>query len=346
MKIKHNVNDFQLDTYEHIKQSSEPAFISVLLPVYNGAEHLKEAIQSILEQTYPTFELIIINDGSTDDSAAIIKQFTDPRIRYYEQENHGLAFTLNRAIELSKGKYLARQDQDDISLPQRFEKQVRFMEAHADCGMVGTWAMIWKGNNETKRNHEHPTESFILKFDLLLNNPFVHSSIMLRSQVFDEVGLYSTDKSRQPPEDYELWSRIARKFDVANIPEILHIYREVPGSMSRKEINPFLDNIISISAENLFSILDGVISSEDALTIAALFHGSDRKISAIPPWNKIENFLYEAADKISYSTNMSCNILRERASGYLPALKSRYLIHKYGKVFSKIIIFIDRILRR
>ena len=101
--------------------------VSVLFPVYNGEVYLEEAIHSILDQNYDNFEIIIINDGSIDDSSAVIQNFSDSRIRFYENRtNQGLAFTLNRAINLSKGDYLARQDQDDISLPERFEKQVKF----------------------------------------------------------------------------------------------------------------------------------------------------------------------------------------------------------------------------
>src|SRR5437660_806769 len=104
---------------------SKHPLVSVLLPVYNGARFLEGGIESILSQSYRNIELIIINDGSSDDSAQIISKFHDPRIRAYSQENQGLAATLNRAIHLAKGEYLARQDQDDLSLPQRLEKQAR-----------------------------------------------------------------------------------------------------------------------------------------------------------------------------------------------------------------------------
>ena len=207
--------------------------VSVIFPVYNGAAYLREAIESILAQTYSNFELIIINDGSKDDSAMIIEQFRDPRIRFYSQVNQGLAATLNRAIGLTQGEYVARQDQDDISLPQRFEKQVAFLQTHPDHGMVGTWAEIWEGDKKTPRMHKHPAETAALKFALLFDNQFVHSSMMICRKVFDKVGLYSIDKTRQPPEDYELWSRVVREFEVANIPEPLVVYREMPGSMSR-----------------------------------------------------------------------------------------------------------------
>lgn len=103
-----------------------PLLLSVVMPVYNGAPYLGRAIDSILCQTCGDYEFIIINDGSIDESAAIIQKYDDSRIRYYEHPNRGLAATLNRGIEMATGKYLARQDQDDISFPQRFEKQIAF----------------------------------------------------------------------------------------------------------------------------------------------------------------------------------------------------------------------------
>ena len=104
--------------------------LSVLLPVYNGASYLREAIESILGQTYTDFELIVIDDGSTDDSLSVVGEFADSGILVFSQTNKGLAASLNRAIGLAKGRYVARQDQDDLSLPQRFEKQIRFFDEH------------------------------------------------------------------------------------------------------------------------------------------------------------------------------------------------------------------------
>ena len=225
--------------------------ISVILPVYNGELYLKEAIHSILSQTWTDTELLIINDGSTDETASIISTFTDPRIRYFEQENRGLSEALNRGIVASRGKYIARQDSDDISLPCRLASQVAFLESSPTCGIVGTWSEIWRERQKTKKAHQHPGKNSLLQYELLFNNPFVHSSVLIRREVFELVGLYSTDPSRQPPEDYELWSRVAKRFDVANISEYLHIYRETKHSISREKWGKIMDVVVTISAENL-----------------------------------------------------------------------------------------------
>lgn len=322
------------DTYKYANTSSERPFISVLLPVYNGADYLEEAIESILNQTYKNFEIIIINDGSTDDSVSIVKQFNDTRVRYYEQENHGLAYTLNRAIKLSRGKYLARQDQDDISLPERFEKQIAFMEAHPKVGMIGTWASILENKNLPKRSHKHSSSSLILKFELLFNNPFVHSSILIRKQALDEVGAYSTDTSRQPPEDYELWSRIARKFEISNIPEILHIYRNVPNSMSRDATNPLLDKVIKISAENITHVLGKENINPDIMNLVLMTHNALNKISGKPNFKRMVSILNKAADNISDKSGVNRNLLRDEAKIRLKTLKRTYIKFKYGRLFT------------
>ena len=132
--------------------------ISVILPVYNGQHYLTEAIDSVLIQSSSDFELIIIDDGSTDDSAAIIKKLDDPRIRFFQQANKGLSATLNRAIPLAKGEYIARQDADDVSFPLRFQKQIAYLDSHLDVGMVGTAAEIWIGNKRSNRLLEHPAD--------------------------------------------------------------------------------------------------------------------------------------------------------------------------------------------
>ncbi|HTI80188.1 MAG TPA: glycosyltransferase family 2 protein [Acetobacteraceae bacterium] len=231
--------------------------VSVILSVYNGAEDVPTAVASILNQSYADLELIVIDDASpSDNSAAVIRslqeELGDPRLRIeLLQENRGLAGALNHGIGLARGKYIARQDQDDVSLPERLAKQVGYLEAHSDCGLLGTRAEIRIADAPTGRRHMHPLADAELKFAMLFNNPFVHSSVMVPRQVFDVVGLYTTDRNRQPPEDYELWSRVARRFRVANLEESLLIYREVPKSMSRVGPNPFLKKLVTIGAENL-----------------------------------------------------------------------------------------------
>lgn len=247
--------------------------VSVILPVYNGSTFLGRAIDSVLMQNFRDFELNIVNDGSSDDSEDIIKNISDPRVHYTHQSNQGLAATLNNAIQLSKGNFIARLDQDDLMFQSRLAKQVEYLNLNPDCAMVGTWSEIRVGVTSANRWHKHPSSHEALQLELLFDNPFVHSSVMMRVDVLRELGGYSEDKLRQPPEDYELWSRIARKYRVANIPEVLTVYREVEGSMSRVGDNPFLKNVIQISTENLATMLSPKFSVEECYLLASMYHG-------------------------------------------------------------------------
>ena len=280
--------------------------VTVLLPVYNCAQYITEAIDNILAQSVDNFEFLIIDDGSTDETPRILRNYKDPRIRLIRHENRGLAGTLNVGIGLARGKYIARQDQDDISLPDRLAKQVSYMESHPECGLLGTWAQIMEGDRLTERYHKHPASPSELRYQLLFNNPFVHSSVMLRKSVLETLGGYSTDPSRQPPEDYELWSRLSRHSSVANLPEVLLHYREVPGSMSRVGPSPFREKLIKICTENL-SLASGVPSTDPNLVaIAAVLHGGEG--SYRPDRQRITEILNRAAESFADPGDLSSSI--------------------------------------
>jgi cellulose synthase/poly-beta-1,6-N-acetylglucosamine synthase-like glycosyltransferase len=262
---------------------SAPA-VSVIMSVYNGARDMPAAVRSILDQSFSDFELIAIDNGSfKDDTRAVLNDLAtaDQRLRVVALDtNIGLAGALNHGIGLARGRYIARQDHDDISRPTRLAQQVAFLDANSRVGLLGTRAEIWMGDEPTERVHDHPTDNATLQFDLLANNPFVHSSVMLRRAALEKVGLYTTDAARQPPEDFELWSRIARHYDIANLPERLLVYREMPASMSREGANPFLDKLIVISAENLAHWNKMSNPDRHCLDAAALTHAAYDRISA------------------------------------------------------------------
>jgi hypothetical protein len=272
--------------------------VSVVLSVRNGAVDLPTAIGTILTQTFADLELIAINNGSTDGTATVLDDIRDPRVRVIHQDDMGLAAALNRGIALARGRYIARQDHDDWAKPTRLERQVAFLQSHPDYAMVGTRAEIWVGNKKTGRTHDHPTDNAALQFDLLFDNPFVHSSMMLRKSTIDAVGSYTTDPARQPPEDYELWSRIARRYKVANLPERLTIYREVPNSMSRKPSWSFVEAVVAISAENLSAAVGAASPGRDHRDIAALNHRAFGKLSGSPDIESMCQTLADAGARI------------------------------------------------
>jgi hypothetical protein len=268
--------------------------VSVVLPVYNCPDYVGEAIESILKQTMADFELIVIDDGSKDNSLAVIKQYTDKRIWIFTQENQGLARTLNKGIGFAKGRYIARQDQDDISLPERFAKQVKILDANPDCALVATWAEIWQGRSRTTRTLSHPSNQSKIKFELLFDSQFVHSSVMFRKEAVEQVGLYPTDKNREPPEDYELWSRLARKYTLSNIPEVLQIYRELPESISRVRPNSFYDHLVTICAENIAWASGTTSNSPSVINISALVHNAPDRIQGRPDFSEMREILKRA----------------------------------------------------
>lgn len=273
--------------------------VSVLMPVYNGAADLQKALDSVLSQTFDDFEVIAINDGSKDDSAALLNAVDDPRVRVVHQDNIGLAATLNRGLSMARGDLIARQDQDDLSYPERFARQVSFMQSNAECVLLGTAAEIWVGDEPSERAHNHPTEHALLVFDLLFNNPFVHSSVMMRRDAVLDIGGYTTDKARQPPEDYELWSRLARFGRVGNLAERLLVYREVPQSMSRVGPNPFLDRLVTLSAENL-GFANGQAQPDAAmLDVAAFTHSAFHRLSRRPNIRAMSRVVEQAAQTIA-----------------------------------------------
>lgn len=273
--------------------------VSVILPVYNGERYLAEAIDSILRQTYTNFELIVINDGSRDGSAQCVAGFDDPRILYFDQENMGLAATLNRGLSLARGEFVARQDQDDISLSNRFAEQVVFLEKNPDYGMVGTWAEIFSESEAKKRYHYHPIDNLELKFHLHFRNPFVHSSMMLRKQTVYDVGCYATDPARQPPEDYELWSRMARHAKIANIPQVLVRYREVETGMSHAGKAPFAPMVYKISCENMAMTLAGLPVAAAGKDLVSLMQHYPRPLNLCCSWNSLRQAMNALAQRVS-----------------------------------------------
>lgn len=207
--------------------------VSVVMSVYNGQKYLKESIESILNQTYKDFEFVIINDGSNDNSKKIIESFSNKRIMLISRENKGLIFSLNQAIGVAKGQYLARMDADDISDPTRFQKQVEFMDAHPDVALCGTWAKIINQAGHVVGQYKTPTASTQIRRAILFHNPFIHPTVMFRRSIINEIGNYNPHFKNI--EDYELWTRIVYKYNTANIGEFLISYRTTKESITQSK---------------------------------------------------------------------------------------------------------------
>lgn len=206
--------------------------ISVIISFYNGEKYIREAIESILKQTFENFEFIIIDDGSTDNSAEIIKSYNDHRIILIQQENKGLAAALNEGIKIAKGKYIARMDTDDISEPDRFTIQLQYMENNPRCVVVGSLSNIISKDGDFLYLAENSIDNNELKKALPYNTPFAHGSSFIRTSALRSVGLYKGQMRFS--QDVLLWIDLAELGDFAIIPKPLYNFRITPFSNQRK----------------------------------------------------------------------------------------------------------------
>jgi glycosyltransferase involved in cell wall biosynthesis len=220
--------------------SFTPPHVSVIMSVYNGAPYLREAVDSMLAQTFTDFELILIDDGSVDETAAILSTYDDPRISVHHQPNQGLVAALNRGLALARGELYARMDADDRSHPERLQKQVAFLNQYPTVGLVGAARRVIDETGAVCAPLlAYPTDNSQLQADLLLRNCFCHGSVMVRRTCVEQVGMYRHEFSNV--EDYDLWLRISEHFAVANLSEPLYDYRTHAQSISAR-IGPEMES--------------------------------------------------------------------------------------------------------
>ena len=198
--------------------------VTVFIPVYNRERYVKEAIDSILAQTYPDFELLLIDDGSTDDSVAVIESYKDPRIRLERNEhNVGIPRTRNRGLELARGEYVAMLDSDDAAYPERLAKQVAFLDAHPDYAAIGSWGRAMDGAGRPHKTiKRQPVDVDEVKAHLLFRCCINNRSMTGRTAMLREFG-YRNDFPRC--QDYDLLANLAVKHKLGNLPEVLVLGR-------------------------------------------------------------------------------------------------------------------------
>lgn len=204
--------------------------ISVLMAVYNAEAYLNKAIDSILNQTFKDFEFIIINDGSTDASAEILASYQDERIiSLHNEQNIGLSASLNQGLHVARGEYLARMDADDISMPERLDKQVAYMEKHPELGVLGTGIDHIDHTGQHISQQINPAQHNEIVWTFLFGNPLVHPTVMMRRELILEAGGY---RLKGPAQDRELWLRLLGKTRFANLDACLLAYRTHSSSVT------------------------------------------------------------------------------------------------------------------
>ena len=207
--------------------------VSILLPVHNGFPFLPDAVESIVRQRECRWKLIVINDGSSDETEAYLNFLNDPRILVLHQENKGLAYSLNRGLEHCDSKYIARMDCDDISYPDRFEKQIAFLESNLDVGLLGT--QIRRVGSRRSDNGSNLPTTHTRIFDALMEgrHAICHPTIMCRKTIFDQVGLYTDGLG----EEWDLFLRFGEVSKLANLSDILFGYRYHESSINGSKMD-------------------------------------------------------------------------------------------------------------
>lgn len=283
--------------------------ISVILPVYNGGTYLQEAISSILHQQFEDFELLIINDASTDDSEQVILSFSDPRIRYFKNDvNLRVSRTLNKGIDLSNGRYLARMDQDDVALPERFGEQYAFMEANEHIALCGTWFQNF-GDKQGIERLETSHEAIV--FRLLHQFHMLHPSWMIRKSVLERHALrYDPDMIA---EDYDLAVRLVAAGRVANLPKVLMRYRQDEHSLSKVRHETIVNDSRKIR-KHLFLLLGMEVCDDDLDLYTSLAHREYR--SDLPFLHQAGELLTRMISANSESQFLPNDFIRQRL-GYI-----------------------------
>lgn len=204
--------------------------ISVILPYYNARVYLKEAVDSILEQTFTDLELILIDDGSDDGSSQIVEPIVDKRIvRMKNETNLGLADSLNRGIDIARGEFIARMDADDISLPSRLKAQIDYMEKNPAVGILSTAYREIDQKGSVVGRQANPKNHNLIAWMFLFGNPIMHPGVLMRRDCVVEVGGYQL---KGPAQDRELWLRLLGKTKFVNLPEELYIKRYHSASVT------------------------------------------------------------------------------------------------------------------
>ena len=203
--------------------------ITVLMSACNAERFLKNAVHSILAQSYSNFEFIIIDDGSSDNTWNMLTGLKDSRIKLVRnRENKGLTRSLNEGLKLARGTYIARMDADDISLPRRLEQQKIFLDKHPATAMVGCWIEVIDENGQKTKRFNFPIVPYLLRWRLLFTNIFAHSAVMFRKDAALDIGGYS-EKMRYA-QDYDLWSRTRSPRRARSCPSHFHSPNAEPSA--------------------------------------------------------------------------------------------------------------------
>lgn len=307
------------------------------MPVYNCETYVQTAVESVLNQTYTDFEFLIIDDASTDKTLSIIKSFTDSRIKIIEKPiNSGYTNSLNYGLKIAKGDYIARMDGDDICFPERFEKQLAFLDANPEVIVCGTSYKI-VGNDKQITVPIHHEE---IAIGLLKGNCVAHPSVMMRRE---KLAIFSIqyDLTTEPAEDYDLWIRLLAIGKLHNLPDVLLEYRLYSNQVSRKRAQEQLNSDVK-SKFKLLSYLDSNWNNEESEFLERNFRNSEPIVfKDFKVFKAVQNKLAKANKSIGFFEINSFNqylivleldVIRKcflKQARYSPAMYLEYLNSKW-----------------
>jgi glycosyltransferase involved in cell wall biosynthesis len=276
------------------------SLVSVLLPVHNAASQVSAAVRSVLSQTCRNLELIVVDDGSTDGSAAVVERFDDARLRVVRlPANQGLSAALNAGLRAARGELIARQDADDVSNPVRLERQVAALRGRPELALVGCQAWLITPAGSVVGAVDRPVEPSTVRWYGLLDNPFIHTAVMFRATIVrDELGGY--DAAFDPySQDFDLWSRLLARYPAANLPDRLVSYRmsdtsiigtanAAPTSTYARRFDATIRRIVTSTLAHTFG--DRLSSGEQALLAG---FGSSVDSGSLPAFLAAVDHLFE-----------------------------------------------------
>jgi glycosyltransferase involved in cell wall biosynthesis len=280
--------------------------ISVIMPVYNAAKYLHESMSSILNQTFPDFELIIVNDGSTDDSRSVVMEFKDPRIQFFDNDiNQGTAIVSNQGLAAAKGKYIALMDADDVAHPDRFEKQFQFLERNVKVGILGS-ASVYSNTNSIQY---YSLADQQLRMDMFFFYPFRNPTLMLRSDVIRKFAL-TFDPAFKYTLDYEFVSRLIAYTEAANLNDALLTYRVHTDQVSTVRRPLFLEHEDKVGLRML-AYLGIVLDEKEAEVYLRLRRG----LVTPEQFDKVACDVIQKikrAKPVQQFSNINCELLADR----------------------------------
>jgi len=307
--------------------------VSVMMAAYNAEKFIRKSIESILDQTYQNWELIILNDGSIDGTRAIVKQFFDPRIKYFENEqNMGLVYTRNRMITLAAGEYLAVLDSDDVAYSDRLEKEVLFLNKNPLHGLVGSSIeMIDAKGNLTGETWNLPAKSKDIATILFFHNNFAHSTVMFRRSVLPNP-VYR--EGFAPSEDFDLWVRLSQISRVYNFKKSLVAYRKHDNNTSFSNQERLFTAEKKIIFENVSRVLGLVPDALEVDLLYKVFFYRNKFPIQDNDIEKLENLMQELWRSFP-------GVAKNMRKGLFASLLLRYyliVLNSQGYSFCKIIL--------